>query len=68
MNIELLNQVEEALAFRLEAGLKAWTECLKKKSEAKDDTFTDQLMDTDTPQQVHKPGGEPHIKVSYLFQ
>jgi hypothetical protein len=48
--------------------LKAWTECLKKKSEAKDDTSTDQLMDTDTPQQqANKPGGEPHIKVNYLF-
>lgn len=51
------------MAFRLEAGLKAWTEVLKKKAEDKDDTV-DQSMDTDAPQQAHKPGGDPQIKVS----
>ncbi|XP_052105179.1 cytoplasmic dynein 1 heavy chain 1-like isoform X5 [Mytilus californianus] len=58
---KLDERVEEALAFRLEAGLKAWTEVLKKKAEDKDDTV-DQLMDTDAPQQAHKPGGDPQIK------
>lgn len=63
--LQHLIQVEEALAMRLEAGLKAWTECLKKKANGKDDT-TDQSMDTDAPQQAHKPGGEPQIKVLFV--
>ncbi|KAK3093975.1 hypothetical protein FSP39_022394 [Pinctada imbricata] len=52
-------RVEEKLAGRLEAGLKAWTACLKGETKVKGD-----MMDTDEePHKVaHKPGGDPHIK------
>lgn len=53
--------MEKKLAGRLEAGLKAWNECLK----GKQDEGIDHSMDTDAPTQTsHKPGGEPKIKVS----
>lgn len=53
-------QVEAALAGRLEAGLKAWTQTLLGQGQS----GSDNTMDTDEPQkQAHKPGGDPHIKV-----
>lgn len=56
---KLDQEVEKRLATRLEAGLKAWTRCLKGKKEDQ----LDRSMDTDAPQQQgHKPGGEPQIK------
>ncbi|ESP05087.1 hypothetical protein LOTGIDRAFT_151884 [Lottia gigantea] len=52
-------EVERRLAARLEAGLKAWTDCLIKKEE----DVVDHSMDTDEPKTpAPKPGGEPHIK------
>lgn len=46
---------------RIEAGVKAWIQCLQ----GQKDDYIDHSMDTDEPkQQAHKPGGEPHIKVS----
>lgn len=58
--VSLYSQVEAALAGRLEAGLKAWTQALL----GQDKSGTDNTMDTDEPQkQAHRPGGDPHIKV-----
>ncbi|XP_076442165.1 cytoplasmic dynein 1 heavy chain 1-like isoform X5 [Babylonia areolata] len=52
-------EVEKRLALRLEAGVKAWIQCLQG---LKEDP-TDNSMDTDEPkQQAHKPGGDPLIK------
>lgn len=53
-------QVEKRLAVRLEAGMKAWMQCLiGQKEDTKEDS-----MDTEEPkQQAHKLGGEPIIKV-----
>ncbi|XP_064603299.1 cytoplasmic dynein 1 heavy chain 1-like isoform X2 [Liolophura sinensis] len=56
---KLDQEVEKKLAGRLEAGLKAWNECLK----GKQDEGIDHSMDTDAPAQTsHKPGGDPKIK------
>ncbi|XP_078314970.1 cytoplasmic dynein 1 heavy chain 1-like isoform X1 [Crassostrea virginica] len=56
---KLDQRVEAALAGRLEAGLKAWTQALL----GQDKSGTDNTMDTDEPQkQAHRPGGDPHIK------
>ncbi|KAK7504322.1 hypothetical protein BaRGS_00004626, partial [Batillaria attramentaria] len=52
-------EVEKRLALRLEAGVKAWMECLQGQREDQ----ADHSMDTDEPkQQAHKPGGDPNIK------
>ncbi|XP_061172861.1 cytoplasmic dynein 1 heavy chain 1-like isoform X1 [Saccostrea echinata] len=56
---KLDQRVEAALAGRLEAGLKAWTQVLL----GQDQSSSDNTMDTDEPQkQANKPGGDPHIK------
>eukprot|EP00105_Crassostrea_gigas_P045649 XP_019929797.1 PREDICTED: cytoplasmic dynein 1 heavy chain 1 isoform X11 [Crassostrea gigas] len=56
---KLDQRVEAALAGRLEAGLKAWTQTLLGQGQS----GSDNTMDTDEPQkQAHKPGGDPHIK------
>ncbi|XP_022096690.1 cytoplasmic dynein 1 heavy chain 1-like isoform X2 [Acanthaster planci] len=48
-------EVEKRLARRLQAGLRAWTQCLLGK-----DTGMEDSMDTDVSNK-HKPGGEPKI-------
>ena len=51
--------VEQKLAGRLEAGIKAWTSVL----EGVDDSDKDKDMDTDAPANpAHAPGGDPQIK------
>ena len=52
--------VEQKLAGRLEAGIKAWTLVL----EGVDDSDKDKDMDTDAPASpAHAPGGDPQIKM-----
>lgn len=49
--------MERKLASRLQAGVKAWTQCLLGKKEDPDYT-----MDTDVPNiPTHKAGGDPNI-------
>ncbi|XP_071963522.1 cytoplasmic dynein 1 heavy chain 1-like [Antedon mediterranea] len=50
-------EVEKCLAKRLQAGLQAWTQCLKGDATSR----MDETMDTDAPAK-HKPGGDPKIK------
>ena len=52
-------QVEKRLAKRLQAGIRAWTQCLL----GDDKQGMDDNMDTDAPAKV-KPGGDPKITVS----
>ena len=52
--------VEQKLAGRLEAGIKAWTLVL----EGVDESDKDKDMDTDAPASpAHAPGGDPQIKM-----
>lgn len=53
-------EVEQKLALRLQAGIKAWTRALE--GDKKEDP--DMLTDTDSPTtQIAKPGGDPKIQV-----
>jgi dynein heavy chain 1 len=59
---KLDQQVEGKLASRLEAGLKAWTECLIKGNTEEEEP--QESMDTEAAptKLIHKAGGEPRIK------